>query len=72
LPSPRCNGLISHLHFAVIRASRIGLIDGGGPLAAAIKVNDHWAAFGKRYFAGSGLGIQDPQALLGSVSGFLR
>jgi murein DD-endopeptidase MepM/ murein hydrolase activator NlpD len=66
------NHLSSHLHFAVIRASRPGLIDRNGPLAAAIKTNDRWSRFAKLYFAAAGLGIQNPEAVLGSVAGCLR
>jgi murein DD-endopeptidase MepM/ murein hydrolase activator NlpD len=68
----RDNHLSSHLHFAVIRASRAGLIDRNGPLAGAIKSNDRWGPFGKKFFAGDGLGIQDPQVLLQPVSGCLK
>lgn len=68
----RQNGLSSHLHFALIQASRPGLIDRNGPLAATIKRNDGWGRFGKTYFAGPGLGIQDPEVALGSVAGCLR
>jgi murein DD-endopeptidase MepM/ murein hydrolase activator NlpD len=68
----KANHLSSHLHFAIIRASRPGLIDRGGPLAAAIKSNDRWAKFGRRFFAGNGLGIQDPEILLRSTSACLQ
>lgn len=68
----RDNHLGSHLHFADIKASRTGLIDRGGPLAAAIKSNDHWTQFGQRYFGGPGLGIQDPQIVLQGVPGCIK
>jgi murein DD-endopeptidase MepM/ murein hydrolase activator NlpD len=68
----KLNHLSSHLHFAIITASKPGLIDRNGPLASAIKSNDRWAKFGKRFFAGDGLGIQDPEVLLQSASPCLR
>lgn len=69
----RDNGLSSHLHFAVIHAARVGLIDrNGGPLASAIKSNDHWAQFGRKYFGREGLGVQDPEALLAGTPGCLK
>ena len=67
-------GLSSHLHFAVIRAAKIGLADDGKPIATATKNADDWLALGKEVFPGDNLdlGIKDPQILLQNVAGCLK
>ena len=68
------NNLSAHLHFAVIRAARLGLADGSGPISAAIKNGQDWIEFARDFFPGDNLdlGIKDPSILLQNTVGCLK
>jgi len=68
------NKLSSHLHFAIIRATKSGLADAGRPIEKAIKSSNDWLEIGKEFFPGDNLdlGIKDPQVILGNAKGCLH
>lgn len=67
-------GLTAHLHFAVIRAAKIGLADGSGPIAAAVKNGNDWIEISREFLGNDVLdvGVKDPEQLLKRSPACLR
>lgn len=70
----RVNHLIAHLHFAIIRAGKIGLAGSAAPISTAIKNSEDWFDISRDFFQNDMLdiGIKDPEIFLRRVPGCLR